>query len=395
MLRDDDPADESAFELELPPEPHGPDDPSDPVSRRRADIDAKQALLAAVLADLQCDGAILLMPSHVAWFTGGMTSRGLIADTDRPGVYTTGRARWLLCSNTDTRRLFDEELDQLGFQLKEWPWPTGRAVLLGELVSGKQVAADRPFPNLKLVNDRLRADMRPLLPFDAERYDALGADLVHAVEATARNCVAGDTEAEIAGQVAHRLCRRGAEPVALSVTADGRGKAYRRAGYTDATATATCLVQATAVRHGLHATCSRTVCFGEPAGELRAEFDAAVKLAALYRLASVPGGTVAAAVEGGRGLLAGGPFAEEWRQALPGYGAGWFAAEELRRQGGDEPFLAGQPITWQARVGAMAVVDTVVVADGGGRCVSPPAGWPFRRVLARGQTLEIPDLLIR
>ena len=40
MLRDDDPADESAFELELPPEPHAPDDPGDPVSRRRADIDA-------------------------------------------------------------------------------------------------------------------------------------------------------------------------------------------------------------------------------------------------------------------------------------------------------------------------------------------------------------------
>jgi hypothetical protein len=268
-------------------------------------------------------------------------------------------------------------------------------VLLGELAGGKQVAADRPFPNLKLVNDRLRADMRPLLPSDAERYDALGTDLVHAVEATARNCSPGDTEAEIAGQVAHRLCRRGAEPVALSVAADARGRAYRRAGFTDTAVGVTCLVQATAVRHGLHATCARTVCFGEPAGQLREEFDAAVKLAGVYRLASVPGHTVAAAVEAGRGVMAGGPFAEEWRQALPAYGAGWFAAEELRRQGGDEPFLLGQPVTWQARVGAAAVVDTVVIGEGGGRPVTPPAGWPFKRVLARGQTLEIPDLLVR
>ena len=91
------------------------------------------------------------MPAHVAWFTGGMNVRGLIADTERPGVYTNGRQRWLLCcSNVDTQRLFDEELDGLGFQLKEWQWATGRAVLLGELVAGKKFATDRPFPNMPL-----------------------------------------------------------------------------------------------------------------------------------------------------------------------------------------------------------------------------------------------------
>jgi hypothetical protein len=394
-MRDDDPADDSAFELILPPEPHAPDEPADPVSRRRADIDAKQALVARVLADLGCEGAILLMPSHVAWFTGGMTSRGLIADTDRPGVYTTGRARWLVCSNTDTRRLFDEELDQLGFQLKEWAWPTGRAVLLGELVAGKTVAADRPFPHLKLINDRLRAELRPLLPFDRERFDELGKTLTHAVEATARGLTPGETEAEIAGQVAHRLCRHGVEPVGLSVTADGRGKVYRRAGYTDARAETACVITATAARHGLHATCSRTVCFGQPAPGFRAEYEAACKLSGVYRLASVPGGSVGMAVESGRAVTAGGTFAEEWRQALPGYGAGWFPAEELRRSGGDEPFRADQPVTWLARVGAAAVADTVVVANGGGACVTPPDGWPYKRLTARGKELEIPDILVR
>jgi hypothetical protein len=390
-----DEADESAFELLLPPVPGAPAEPADPVSRRRADIDAKQALLARVLSDLQCDGAVLLMPSHVAWFTGGLTSRGLIGDTDRPGVYTTGRARWLLCANTDTRRLFDEELDQLGFQLKEWPWPAGRAALLGELVSGKAVAADRPFPGLKLINDRLRAEMRPLRSHDLERLTALGADLVHAVEASARKCQPGDTEAEVAGQVAHRLCRRGAEPLALSVLADDRGRAYRRAGFTDAVPHRTLLIQATASRHGLHATCSRTVCFGDPGDGFRTEYLTAARLGGVYRLHSTPGGTVGAAVEAGKVLTLGGPFAEEWRHALPGYGAGWFAAEELRRMGADEPFQPDQPVTWQARVGAAAVVDTVVAAADGGRCVTPPDGWPFLRGGGRGAGLEIPDLLVR
>src|SRR6478735_4698008 len=128
---------------------------NDDIAARRADIDAKQQLVAGVLAEMSCEAVVLLMPAHVAWFTSGLIARGLIADGERPGVYTNGRQRWLLCSNIDSQRLFDEELDGLGFQLKEWHWMTGRAALLGELVSGKKFATDRPFPNMPLVNDAL------------------------------------------------------------------------------------------------------------------------------------------------------------------------------------------------------------------------------------------------
>ena len=65
---------------------------------------------------MDCEAVVLLMPAHVAWFTSGLTARGLIADSERPGVYTNGRQRWLLCTNVDTQRLFDEEVDRRGFQ---------------------------------------------------------------------------------------------------------------------------------------------------------------------------------------------------------------------------------------------------------------------------------------
>lgn len=388
-------ADDSAFDLLAPPEVQAlPTDPGDPVSRRRADIDAKQAIIARVLGDMKCEGALLLMPAHVAWFTGGLNVRGLIPDTERPGVYTTGRARWLVCANADTHRLFDEELDQLGFQLKEWQWPTGRAVLLGEIVAGKAVAADRPFPNLPLINDRLRADVRPLRPFDRERYLELGKVVARAVEATARTLEQGDSEAEIAGQIAHRLHRHGAEAAGVSVTADGRGRKFRRAGFTPATVARTCVLQATGLRDGLYATASRTVCFGPVAADLRAEHDTAIKLAAVYFAQSIPGSSVASAVEAGKRVTDGGPFEFEWRHALPGYGAGWFPAEELRRGGFDERLADGWPVVWQPRVGAAAVVDTVI-AGAAPTPVTPPEDWPFKRVRLKDLAVDVPDILVR
>lgn len=362
---------------------------------RRADIDAKQRVLAEVLAELGCEAVVLLMPAHVAWFTGGMNIRGLVADGERPGIYTNGRQRWLLCANTDTQRLFDEELDGLGFMLKEWPWPVGRATLLGDLVVGKKVATDRPFPNMPLVNEKLRPELRPLYSSDIVRLGELGRLLAHALEATARNIEAGQTEQDAAGTLVHRIIHRGAEAHAVSATTEDRGRRFRRAGYSTAVLDGVCTLQATAGRDGLFATASRTVSFGPPSAEFRSEFDAACKVAAIDRVTSRPGGTIAAAVDTACAILKPTPYEHEWRLSPAGFGTGWFPAEELRKGGHDEKFVADQAIVWSARIGAAAVVDTVLVHKTDCEPVTPCGDWPFKRINTGVVGYEIPDVLVR
>lgn len=365
------------------------------VAARRADVDAKQEQVGRVLEAMECEAALLLMPAHVTWFTAGMNVRGLIADSERPGVYTNGRQRWLLCSNADSQRLFDEELDRLGFQLKEWNWEGGRADLLMSVTAGKKLAADRPFPGTHPVAERLRPLVRVLSAVEGEDYRALGSRVAHAVEATARTIRPGMTEEEIAGHLGHRLLHRGVEPAAVSVTADDRGAKFRRAGFTDAAVTRACVLQATGQRGGLYATAGRAVCFGEAPEEFRKGYERALRLAALFRAASVPGGTMKSARAGAPLVLAGTSHEFDGRLAPPGFGTGRFPAEELRRAGQDEPFAAGQPLVWQPRVGPAAVVDTVVVTPDGPDCVTPPTDWPFKRVTIAGRSHDIPDVLVR
>ncbi|QDU22899.1 M24 family metallopeptidase [Urbifossiella limnaea] len=379
------------------PGANGVNHPSDGdrVAARRADIDAKQEQVARLLEAMGCEGALLLMPAHVGWFTAGMNVRGLIADSERPGVYTNGRQRWLLGSNADTQRLFDEELDRLGFQLKEWAWDGGRAELLQSVTAGKQVAADRPFPHTHPIAERLRPLVRVLSAAELEDYRALGARVAHAVEATARAVQRGMTEEDVAGHVGHRLLHRGVEPAAISVTADDRGAKYRRAGFTDAAARRTFTIQATGLRGGLYVTAGRTVGFGPVPAEFRKGYDRAALLAAVFRASSVVGGTMQAARESVPELLAGTTHEFDGRLSPPGFGTGRFPAEELRRAGHDEPFAAGQPLVWQPRIGPAAVVDTVVVAADGPECVTPPTDWPYKRITVAGLSYDIPDVLER
>jgi Xaa-Pro aminopeptidase len=378
-----------------PPQANGAAAGPDPVAPRRADVDAKQARVAAVLHDIDCEAMLLVVPASVTWFTAGMNVRGLIAESERPAVYVNGSQRWLICSNVDTHRLFDEELDRLGFQLKEWAWDGSRAELLASVVAGRKVACDRPLVNLPVAADRLRPLIRSLSDFEQRAYRDLGRLLAHAIEATGRNIGRGQTEEEVAGQLGHRLLHHGVEPTAVGVTADGRAAKFRRAGFTAAPVGRTCTIQATAQRDGLFATASRTVSFGPPPADFRAEYDLAWRTAAVYRVFSRPDETAGTAGLAGRAVLVGTPYEFDWRLSQPGYGAGRLPAEELRRAGQDEPFIPGQAVVWQPRVGAAAVVDTVIVTADGPVLATPFEDWPHRRANVRGELFDIPDILVR
>jgi hypothetical protein len=187
----------------------------------------------------------------------------------------------------------------------------------------------------------------------------------------------------------------GAEPAAISVTADTRGAKYRRAGFGPTPATRSAIIQVTGQRYGLYATCSRTVSFGAPSEDLRLAHDLAMKQAALFQSLTQPGAGIAAVGQIGRQLLANTRFEFDWRLAAPGYGAGRFPAEELRRAGIEELLAAGQAVVWQPRVGPAAVVDTLIVTEGDPVIVTPSEEWPLKRFALRGgPPVDVPEIFV-
>ena len=78
---------------------------------RRTDIEFKQSRIAALLQQAACDGLLVLQPDNFAWLTGGGAARGILDPDAFPALYFTPDARWLICSNADSQRLFDEVRD--------------------------------------------------------------------------------------------------------------------------------------------------------------------------------------------------------------------------------------------------------------------------------------------
>ena len=369
---------------------------ADPVPDRAADLQMKQERVAAMLRESDLDGLLVLDPINFPWLTAGGVARGIPNPADLPCLYFQGPQRWLLCCNTDTQRLFDDELDGLGFHLKEWSWHAGRVQLLADLFFGRKLACDLSFGESPNVGDRLSAMRRTLTPWAQDRLRDLGKAVAHALEATCRTLERGETEEEAAGQLSHRLIRHNIEPVTISVMANGRGRRYRRGGATQARIERTCVMQTTSRKWGLHVTASRTVSFGPPDDGTRLEQDIACRATAVLIAKCLSNAKLADAVSAADRLFVSVGHEHEWRLAPVGWLTGFAAVESMFVPTDVTTMLeAGQAVVWQGSVGGATNADTVLVTDAGPQIVTPPTGWPVKRIKVGALSLDRPDILVR
>ncbi len=364
-------------------------------SDRPADIDAKHSWIADLLRDNGCDGLLVLQPENFSWLTAGGVARGIVDAESLPGLYFNGEGRWLLCSNVDTQRLFDEEIDGLGFQLKEWPWHVGRAQLLADLCQGRNLASDVGLVSCKGVGETLQKQRRVFTDYEQACYRALGQIVSHALEATGRTLAKGETEREVAGQLSHRLLHRGVTPLVISVYADGRSRVYRQGGFTSAVINQYCVFTVVVRKYGLCARASRSVVFGEPDGNFRKEHDAACKVSATYVASSWPESVPRQILAGGQRIYQIVGAENEWRMCPQGHLTGHALVEMQLTPHNEELLQNNSAITWHAGVGAAVSCDTFLITEEGPRNLTLGEIWPLKRIRIQGADFVRPDLLVR
>lgn len=362
---------------------------------RRTDIEVKQSRVAALLHSAGCDGLLVLQPDNFAWLTGGGAPRGILDPDAFPALYFTPDARWLISSNADSQRLFDEEIDGLGFQVKEWPWHQGRTQLLSDLCQGRNVAADMPLLGCKDLAPQLQSMRRSLTDYEISCYRTLGQTLSHAIEATGRTLSVGDTEREVAGQISHRLLHRGVQPLLISVTADGRGRTYRQAAFTSTAIQQTCVMTVTARKYGLCARASRLVAFGQPDASFRRDLDAACKISATYVASSWPDSVPRQILLTGQRIYQLTGVEHEFFLAPQGHVTGHAPVEMNISLQNEELLQAKWALTWCVAVGAVVSCDTFLISDEGPRTLTAAENWPLKRIRIQGAEFVRPDVLIR
>jgi Xaa-Pro aminopeptidase len=365
-------------------------------SDRRADINGKQSRVAGLLQEAGCDGLLILEPENFSWLTSGGTAGGALDPDERPALFYTPDQRWILSSNVDSQRLFDEEVNGLGFQVQEWPWQKGRRKFLEDFCAGKRLACDRVMDDMKPVGENLRHHRRALTAYEQVSYRVLGQIAVHALEATGRAMAPDElSEQEVAGQISHRLWHRGAEPLALSIMGDGRSSSHRQGGASSGHVRRICVLTLTARKFGLCVTSSRALSFGAPEEVFSQEQDTACKISATYIASTWPDALPRQILATGRRVYQLTGYEHEWRLSSQGHVTGRSSVELAITPQTEELFRQGWAVTWRASVGAALSCDTFLVTDQGPESITPTESWPQKRIRVQGGEFLRPFILQR
>ena len=341
------------------------------------------------------DAVLLTDPATIAWFTIG--SRLQLTGATQAGgrLFITRQARVVVCRDCDSGQFFDREVAGLGFQLKERPWQQPLRKLTDDLCRGRQVGCDDARGGSVDVSGELTALRRPDDPLEIVRLRQLSRELAHSVEATCRAFDQGETEAEIAGHVAHRLIRRSIRPVQIQVLADAQGHRYRQWNYGPDQVQRFATIKVTGERDGLHAMAARTVCFGKPPRAVAAAHEVASLVQATGMFFSQADWTASEVWKRVARIYEKLGAANEWRQAEQAAVVGYSPVERLMTPTAAFSLPPGTVMSWFPSVRAAMTGDTILVREEGFELLSLGDDWPMLSVVVKGHSVDRPAILVR
>jgi Xaa-Pro aminopeptidase len=362
---------------------------------RYEDVDRKQAQVADFLARKRYDALLIRQPCNFAWFTSGAECPRRDGEAAGAALFITPDARVVVTNNVDSGQLFDKQLGGLGFQLKQRPWHEGQLGLLDDLCRGRNVACDAAHSGTTDESSDVARLRLPLTALECERLRKLGAIAAHAVEATARHIEPGQTEADIAGQLANRVIRHEATPLRLRAVGDGRGAAYRHWNFGNQPMHRWCFLSATVSRWGLCCAVTRSVVFGSPPDELLVAYQQAGMLEATGAFFSQAGWPLSTVWQKVHRIYEKQGIGDEWQIADQADVVGFRPSEVQLVPSSDFTLLPRMPIHWHPTVGPAQMGDTILVTDEGFETVTPATDWPTLCVSVKGRSLHLPDVLLR
>jgi Xaa-Pro dipeptidase len=365
---------------------------------RRADVEEKHRRVCDFLDRTGHDAVVLGRADSLAWFTsGGDLGQDLGQELGAVQLYVNRNCRAVVTDNVQSARVFEEELAGLGFQLKERAWYDDPGRIVAELGHNKRIATDVCLDAAPWARrlDCLGALRRPLTPLERQRLRELGRTLTLAVEATCRNFVQGEKEADVAGHLAHRLIREGVVPVDLRVAGDDRSDRYRQATFKAAPIDQRATITVTGRRFGLCATVSRTVSFGPCEPEYATKHQLAAMIDATCIYFSRPEEVVSEVFRRAKRIFEKFDHAHEWTLDYLGHLIGYAPRERLLVPDSPHALRDGTALCWSPSVGAARSSDTIVIDARGFEVVTAAQNWPLIDVAVKGFVIQRPAVLER
>ena len=384
----------------------------------------KHERIVQFLRDREFDGLLLSRPASIAWYTSGAEVPLDLSGQAATALLITPEGGTLLARMADHDLLLNHTTAPVAWQHRECAWPDPASGPLTEWLGTNKLACDQSFEpcadvacssgpcglsdsegmrnqpthkgsGYREVSSEVSALRLPLRPLEIENLRKLGIRVARTVERAAREFQRGDTEAQIAGDLASRLIRHEVHPVQIQVWGDGRGRGCQNWRYGRETVNHDCTISVVARRHGLHVAVSRSVSFGIPSKELRWTFQDMLLAHATALTHSQDQAELSSVWADVQRVCETLGEAEAWRATDPGCVTGYELCEAPISATSARRLQAGTPVIWRSLIGPARAVDTILVREADSKVITQTGEWPQVGVAVNNEQFFVQTVLQR
>ncbi len=355
---------------------------------RSAEQREKRARIKAFLESKGLEAVVLRKGANVAWIIGGRAHIPTTLELSCMDVIVYRDRVVVVTNKIEAPRLQAEELSG-DEELLVVNWFESRDA---QLPKGPTIGCDGVDSDRVNVSGEIETLRRNLNSYEVERLKSIGRDASEALTTAMLVIEPGDSEVDVAGEIAEQLWQRDLEPVVLLVSGQDRMRKFRHPLPTSASIGMSAMGVICARRKGLIASATRIIKFGAIDQEMKDAYSRLLNVEAAFLDHTKPGVTFADVFTKGEVAYALNGFdRDEWTKHHQGGPTGYLPRDYPAHEKTTAMIEIRNAIAWNPSAEGLKVEDTVITTDGGFEFLTLTDGWPTVNVGGRPR----PDLLSR
>lgn len=356
------------------------------------DVKQKLKRVRALISEQRIDGILFTSQKNFSWLTCGRGNVNIATENAVAYILVTKSSTVLIVNNVEVNRILEEEVKFQFDQIEVFPWydfPSFNSIL-SKLSSTDNIQTDVTLEN------EVAALRSVLTDEEVKRLYITGEDTAIAIERTAFEIMRGESEFEIAANLAKQCIKREIEPIVCLVAVDER--IYTRK---HPLPTAKCLDQYAMLvvcgrRNGLIVSATRLIHFNQPSKDLLRRHHSVLEIDSALIMNTVPGKTYGDLFQVMKNTYQNVGFVNEWKNHHQGGLSGYQTRERLLLpHDTSHKVLQNQIYAWNPSVPGAKSEDTIITENQGPKIVSITGDFPVVNILFEERDILRPDILIR
>jgi Xaa-Pro aminopeptidase len=365
---------------------------------RREEIAVKEHRLRSLMDSMGLKGILLKRQPNYSWFTaGGMNMVAISTDIGFSSLLITDKEKFCVANTIEKYRNMEEEgLENLGFSLLDYEWYEGSELeCVEKVVRKEEIGCDIPFRDLRFIGEYINRLRYSLTPPEIERYFWLGEKTSTAIESVLQNMNAGDTEAEITGELTRLLWKDRIDQVGYQAAADDRVYKYRHPIPTQRKIEKYVMLCVMSRKWGLHTTITRLLHFGKLSQKLRKQYEDNVFIECSMIAATRPGETTGTIFLKAKELYEELGYKGEWKLHHQGGAMGYDIRDSICTAESTEQVQKNQCFCWNPSISGTKSEDGFIALKDGHAFITKPVLFPTLKFQVEGIEFARPNILER